>query len=65
MRHYSDPTANTALGSVQKEYEAKKKFARRLKSLYRQGLLSDEYLRTVNRWYKGVYAHLFEEIFQE
>lgn len=65
MSNYSDPTASAALGSVQREYEAKKKFARKLKSLYRQGLLSDEYLRTVSRWYRGVYAHLYDEIFQK
>lgn len=64
MRHYSDPTASTALGAIEKELKARKAYVKKLNLLYRQGLLSEEYLKHISRQFTGIFAHLYEEIFQ-
>ena len=64
VRHYSDPTANAAIGAIEKELKARKAYVKKLNLLYRQGLLSDEYLKCISRQFTGIFAYLYEEIFR-
>lgn len=64
MRSYSDPTANAALGAIESEFKAKKKLAQHLKKLRRKGKLSDKELMDAGRQFKGIFRHIFDEVYQ-
>lgn len=65
MRNYSDPTANAAIGSVEKEFKAKQKLAKRLKELRLQGRLSEEQLEDARKYFRGIFTYVYDEIFEE
>lgn len=55
MSHYSNPTANMALGSVERELKQMKKEAKYIRRLHRMGLLTPEDLAWANRRFTGIY----------
>lgn len=59
--YYSDPTANMALGSVERELKQMKKRARQLRRYYRLGLLTPEEISRARRQFTGIYRRFLEE----
>ena len=63
MAKYSNPTANAAIGAVEREMKAKEKKVKVAKKLYSQGKLSDDMMISLYREFKGIYRPLLWEIF--
>ena len=63
MAKYSNPTANAAIGAVEREMKAKEKKVKVAKELYSQGKLSDDMMISLYREFKGIYRPLLREIF--
>lgn len=57
----SNPTANAAIGAVDKELAQMRKEAARLKALKRQGRLSPAAQQAARRRFTGIYKRLLEE----
>ena len=64
MAKYSNPTANAAIGAVEREMKAKEKKVKVAKELYTQGKLSDDMMISSYREFKGIYRPLLWEIFR-
>ena len=65
MSYYSNPTANAAIGAVDKEMKAMQKKARRLKELRRKGLLTPQEEALARRQFIGIYRRLLEEALRD
>ena len=65
MRNYSDPTANVAIASVDREIKRKKKLADKYKELYRRGLLDDEALIRISNEFTGIFSNIYYNIFKK
>ena len=63
MAKYSNPTANAAIGAVEREMKAKEKKIKVAKELYQQGELSDDMMVSLYREFKGIYRPLLKGIF--
>ena len=63
MAKYSNPTANAAIGAIEREMKAKEKKVKVAKELYSQGKLSDDMMISLYREFKGIYRPLLWEIF--
>ena len=59
--YYSDPTANAAIGAVDKELNRMRKNAARLKMLRWQGRLSAEEA-AARKQFVGIYRRVLEEV---
>ena len=57
----SNPTANAAIGAVDKELAQMRKEAARLKALKRQGRLLPDAEQAARRRFTGIYKRLLEE----
>ena len=64
MAKYSNPTANAAIGAIEREMKAKEKKVKVAKELYSQGKLSDDMMISLYREFKGIYRPLLWEIFR-
>ncbi len=58
MGYYSDPTANMALGNINKEFSKLEKKAKRLRDLADEGKISAEALEKAQSQFKGLYRHV-------
>ena len=65
MSYYSNPTANAAMGAVDKEIRTKKKLAKRLKILRKQGLLSETQIAVYRCEFRGIYRRFYADIFRD
>lgn len=61
--YYSDPTANAAIGSADREFKKMVKLAMRLRELKRAGHISPEKERLVRRCFTGTFSVLLEDEF--
>lgn len=61
MSHYSNPTANAAIGAVDREIRMMRKRAEQIKRRRQQGLLTPEELATARRQFTGIYARFLRE----
>ena len=59
--HYSDPTANAAMGAVDRELRMMRKRAARLRTLRLQGRLTPQEVALARRQFVGIYRRLLEE----
>ncbi len=60
MSNYiKDPTAGAAIGSIDREFRAYKKWAMKIQALKKSGLLTAEYERYASKHFVGIYRHLF------
>jgi hypothetical protein len=60
MSNYiKDPTAGAAIGSIDREFNALRKWALKIQSLKKSGLLTAEYERRAAKHFVGIYRHLF------
>jgi len=65
MSHYSNPTANAAMGSVDKEIKEMRRRARQLRQLRLQGRLTREALEQANRQFVGIYRRFLLEALRD
>ena len=61
MSHYSNPTANAAIGTVDREIRMMRKRADQIKRRRQQGLLTPEELTQARKDYVGIYARFLRE----
>lgn len=61
MSHYSNPTANAAIGAVDREIRMMRKLAEQIKRRRQQGLLTPEELREARSQFVGIYARFLRE----
>ena len=57
MGYYSDPTANMALGNINKEFSKLEKKAKRLRELLDECKISPEAIEKAQGQFKGLYRH--------
>ena len=60
MSHYSDPTANRALGSINREFSRLEKKAKNLCRLLDEGKLSPEEFDAAHSQFTGIYRHVLD-----
>ena len=58
MGYYSDPTANMAIGNINKEFSKLEKKAKRLRVLLDEGKITPEQIETAQTQFKGLYRHV-------
>lgn len=65
MGYYSDPTANMALGQVNREFSQQVKKAKRILKLYKEGKISDEMLEKAHAQFKGLYRYVLKNVIDD
>jgi hypothetical protein len=65
MRCNSDPTASAASSAIEKEYQIKKKIAKKLRILLLKGELTDELIDKATRRFSGIFSPLHAEVFKD
>ena len=58
MAHYSDPTANRALGGINREFSRLEKKAKKLCRLLDEGKLTTEEFQAAQAQFTGLYRHV-------
>lgn len=59
--HYANPTANAAIGSVDRQLRQMQKRADQIRSRRRRGLLTQKELAAARRQFVGIYRRLLNE----
>lgn len=65
MGYYSDPTANAALGEINREFSKLEKKAKRLCKLYKQGKISRQTLEDAQTQFTGIYRNVLNNALKE
>lgn len=65
MSHYSNPTANAAIGSVDREIKMMRKRAEQLKRRRRMGLLTPEEVALARKQFVGIYRRFLREALKD
>ena len=65
MSHYSNPTANAAIGTVDREIRMMRKRAEQIKRRHKQGVLTPEELTQARKDYVGIYARFLREALED
>ena len=65
MSYYSDPTANAALGSINREFSRLEKMAKRLRQRLKEGTLSPQALERAQGQFTGIYRHVLTRVLEE
>lgn len=65
MSHYSNPTANAAIGTVDREIRMMRKRAEQIKRRRQNGLLTPEELATARKQFVGIYARFLREALED
>ena len=65
MGYYSDPTANMAIGNINKEFSKLEKKAKRLRKLLEEGKISAETVERAQAQFKGLYRHVLTLALEE
>ena len=60
MNYYNDPTANKAIGNINREFNRLEKKAKNLVRLYYNGKISSEALEKAQGEFKGLYSHILK-----
>lgn len=58
MSHYSDPTANRALGGINREFSRLEKKAKRIHQRLKEGKMTPEQLEKAQAEFTGIYRHV-------
>lgn len=61
MSHYSNPTENAAVGTVDRELKRLQKLAKRIRQRNRMGLLTAEELADARKQFVGIYRRFLRE----
>lgn len=65
MSHYSNPTANAAIGAVDREIRMMRKYAEQIKRRRQQGLLTTDELAAARKQFIGIYARFLREALED
>ena len=65
MSHYSNPTANAAIGAVDREIKQMRKRAGQIKRRRKNGQLTNEELVLVRKQFVGIYARFLREALED
>lgn len=65
MTHYSDPTANRALGPINREFSKLEKKAKNLCRLLDEGKLTAEDFAQAQSQFTGIYRHVLTSVKRE
>lgn len=65
MNHYSNPTANAAIGAVDREIRVMRKRAVQIKHRRQQGLLTPDELAKARKQFIGIYARFLREALED
>ena len=65
MSHYSDPTANAAIGTVDREIRMMRKRAEQIKRRRKNGQLTNEELALARKQFVGIYARFLREALED
>lgn len=65
MSHYSNPTANAAIGSVDREIKMMRKRAEQIKRRRQKGLLTAQELAQARRQFVGIYRRFLREAMED
>ena len=60
MNHYSDPTANRALGGINREFSRLEKKAKNLCRLLDEGKITTEDFQRAHAQFTGIYRHVLD-----
>lgn len=65
MNHYSDPTANKALGGINREFARLEKKAKKLRALWEEGQITQADLDRAQSQFTGIYRHVLTHVLRE
>jgi hypothetical protein len=65
MGYYSDPTASMALGNINREFSRLEKKAKKIREALKRGQISPEALEKARAEFKGLYAHVLDNILEQ
>jgi hypothetical protein len=65
MNHYSNPTANAAIGTVDREIRMMRKRAQQIKRLRRQGRLTPQEEALARKQFVGIYRRFLLEALED
>lgn len=65
MSHYSNPTANAAIGAVDREIKQMRKRAEQIKRRRKNGQLTNEELVLARKQFVGIYARFLREALED
>lgn len=65
MSHYSNPTANAAIGTVDREIRMMRKRAEQIKRRRKNGQLTNEELALARKQFVGIYARFLREALED
>ena len=62
MNHYSDPTANRALGSINREFSRLEKKAKKIRQRFKEGKMTLEEVEKAQAEFTGIYRHVLTHV---
>ena len=65
MNYYSNPTANAAIGSVDREIRRLRKRAKQLRYRHKRGLLTPQELAQAEKEFVGIYRRFLREALED
>lgn len=65
MSHYSNPTANAAIGAVDRELKQMRKRAEQIKRRRKNGQLTNEELVLARKQFVGIYARFLRDALED
>lgn len=65
MGYYSDPTANMAIGNINREFSKQVNKAKKLHKLYKEGKISEATLEKAHDQFRGLYRHVLDNVLSE
>ncbi len=65
MSYYSDPTANMAIGSVDREFSRLEKRAKKLRKLLEEGKITWDDIEKAQSQFNGIYRHVLNNVMKE
>jgi len=65
MSYYSDPTANMAIGNVNREFSKLTKKAKKIRKDFMEGKISAEALERKQKEFRGIYRNILNNILNE
>lgn len=65
MGYYSDPTANMAIGNINREFSKHIKKAKKLRKAYEAGKISSDTLKKAQSQFRGLYRHVLDNVLEE
>ena len=65
MSFHSDPTANAAIGSINREFSRYEKKAKRLIKLLNEGKITQEHIEKAQSEFTGIYRHILKNTLKE